>query len=116
MFIKWKYYSQQTSARKKLVKTDLDTGEAPVDEDINRWSDTDNDTPSPDSIHQSSISFKPKEPTLSMVVDIRTTKIDNRLVLPTPKKGDGRAGWWHYNINNISLKTFEVETDLEVIY
>ena len=61
--------NQRMSTRRKLVEPDVNTDEAPVSEDARRWRDTaGSGSPSPDSINRSSISFKPKEPTLSSVV------------------------------------------------
>ena len=81
--------------RRKLVEPDVDTDEAPVDEDVRRWPDaTSSGSPSPDSVRRSSISFKPKEPTLSssVVVVGRAMLTDDRLVPTTPKDGARRAG------------------------
>ena len=72
------------STRRKLVESDVDTDEAPVGVDVRRWQDTaGSGSPSPDS----SISFKPKEPTLSstvVVVGRAMRRTDDRLVPTTP--------------------------------
>ena len=73
--------------RRKLVEQDMDTDEAPVGEDVRRWPETAGTagSPSPDSVRRSSISFKPKEPTLSSSVVIigRAMQTDDRLVPTT---------------------------------
>ena len=73
----------------------MGTDEAPVGEDVRRWLDAaGNGSPSPDSDRRSSISFKPREPTLSSSVDVvgRAMRTDDRLVPTTPKDGARRAG------------------------
>ena len=83
------------STRRKLVEPDVDTDEAPVGEDVQRWPDTPGSgNPSPDSFHRSSIYFKPKEPTLSssVVVVGWAIRTDDRVVPTTPKNGARRAG------------------------
>ena len=83
------------STRWKLVEPDVDTDEAPVGENVRRWPDAaSSGSPSPDSVRRSSISFKPKEPTLSssVVVVGRAMRTDDRLVPTTPKDGATRAG------------------------
>ena len=83
------------STRRKLVETDVDTDEAPVDEDVRRCSvAVGSGSPSPDSVCRSSISFKPKEPTLSSLVVVvgRATRADDRLVPTTPKDEVTKAG------------------------
>ena len=90
--------SQKMSTRRQLVKPDVDTDKAPVGEDVRRRPDTaGSGIPSPDSIHRSSISFKPKELTLSSVVTGRAMQADDQLVRTTPKDGDRRAGRQHLN-------------------
>ena len=79
----------------KLVEPDVDTDAAPVGEDVRRWPDAaGSGSPSSDSVRRSSISFQPKEPTLSssVVVGDRATRTDDRLVSITPKDGATRAG------------------------
>ena len=83
------------STRRKLVETDVDTDKAPVGDDVRRWPNTaGSGSPCLDSVRRSSISFKPKEPTLSssVVVVGRGMRTDDRLVLTTPKDGAMRAG------------------------
>ena len=83
------------SARRKLVEPDVDTDEAPVGEDVCRWPDVaGSGSPAPDSVRQSSISFKTKEPTLSssVVVVGWAMRTDDRLVSTTPKDEARRAG------------------------
>ena len=83
------------STRRKLVEQDVDTDEAPVAEDVRRWPDAaGSGSPSPNSVRRSSISFKPKEPTLSSSVDFVgwVMRTDEQLVLTTPKNGARRAG------------------------
>ena len=80
------------STRPKLVEQDVDTNEAPVGEDVGlrRWPDAaGSGSPSPDSVRCLSISFKPKELTLSSSVIVigRTMQTDDRLVPTTPKVG-----------------------------
>ena len=90
--------NQRMSTRQKLVEPDVDTVEAPVGEDVRRWPDTaGSGNPSPDSVRGSSISFKPKEPTLSssVVVVGRAMRTDDRLVPTTPKDGATRADRRH---------------------
>ena len=80
-----------TSTRQILVEQDVDTDEAPAGEDVRRWPGR---SPSPDSIRRSSISFKPKEPTLSssVVVVGRTMRTDDWPVPTTRKDGAWMAG------------------------
>ena len=83
------------STRRKLVEQDVDTDEAPVDEEVRRWPDAaGSGNPSPDSVRRSSISFNSKEPTLSssVVVVGRAMRTDDRFVQTTPKDGARRAG------------------------
>ena len=83
------------STKRKLVEPDVDTDEAPVGEDVRRWPDAaGSGNPSLDSVRRSSISFKPKEPTLSssVVVVGRAMRTDGRLVPTTRKDGTTRAG------------------------
>ena len=77
--------------RRKLVESDVDTEEAPVGEDVWHWPDTaGSGSPSPDSVHRSSISFKAKEPTLSSSVVVgRAMRTDDRLVPTTLRTGLG---------------------------
>ena len=80
------------STRRKPVEADVDTDEVPVGEDERRWPDAaGSGNPSSDSVRRSSISFKPKEPTLysSVVVVVRAMRTDDRLVPTTPKDGLG---------------------------
>ena len=82
------------STRRKLVEPDVDTDEAPIGEGVRRWLDAaGNGSPSPDWVRRSSISFKPKELTLSssVVVVGRAMRTDDRLVPTTPKDGARRA-------------------------
>ena len=90
------------STRRKLVEPDMDTDEVPIGEDVRRWPDAaGNGNPSMDSVRRSSISFKPKEPTLSssVVVVGRAMRTDDRLVPTTPKDGATRAGRRQYDLN-----------------
>ena len=93
------------STRRKLVEPDVDTDEAPVGEDVRRWSDAaGSGRTSPDSVHRSSISFEPKEPTLSssVVVVGRASRTDDRLLVsPIPKDWATRAGRRQLNLRNI---------------
>ena len=87
------------STRRKLVEPDVNTDEAPVGEDVRRWPDAvGSGSPSPDSVRRSSISFKPKDPTLSssVVVVGRAMRTDDRLVPTTPKDEATRAGGRQY--------------------
>ena len=93
-----------TSTRRKLVEPDVDTDEAPVGEDVRCWPDAaGSGNLSPDSVRRSSITFKPKELTLSssVVVVGRVMQTDDRLVPTTPKDGAMRAGRRQYNKNII---------------
>ena len=76
------------STRRHLVEPDVDTNGAPVGEDVRRLPNTaDSGNPFPHSIHHSCISFKPKEPTFSSVVDGRVLQTDDRLIPTSPKDG-----------------------------
>ena len=80
------------STRRKLVEQDVDTNEAPVGEDVRRLPDAaGNGSPSPDSVRCSSISFKPKEPTLSssVVVVGRAMQTPTGLSRPPLRTGLG---------------------------
>ena len=81
--------------RRKLVNPDMNNDKAPIGEDVRHWPDlAGSGSPSPNSVHRSSISFKPKETTLSALVVVvgRTMRTDDRLVLTTPKDEARRAG------------------------
>ena len=82
------------STRRKLVEPDVDTEEAAVSEVVRRWPDAaDSGSLSPDSGGRSSISFKPKEPTLSsLVVVSRAMRTDDQLVPTITKDRARRAG------------------------
>ena len=78
------------STRRKPIEPDVDADEAPVGEDVRRWPDAaGSGNPSSNSVRRSSISFKPKEPTLysSVVVVVRAMRVEDRLVPTTPKDG-----------------------------
>ena len=83
--------------RHKLNEPVVDSDKAPVSEDVRRWPEAAG-SPSPDLVRRSSISFKPKEPTLSSLVVVvgRAMRTDDWLVPTTPKDGATRAGRRHY--------------------
>ena len=81
------------STRRHPVEPDVDTDEAPVSEDVRRRPDTaDSGSPSPDSIHLSSISCKAKEPTSTSVIVGWALQTEDRLVPTTSTDGARRAG------------------------
>ena len=80
------------STKRQLLEPDVNTDEAHVGDDVRCWPGTaDRGSSSPDSIHCSSISFKPKEPTLSSAVIGRALQTDDRLVPTNPKEGTWKA-------------------------
>ena len=83
------------AARMRLVDTDVDTDEVPVGDDVNHWPESNpSSSPSSDSTRRSS-SINPKEPTSTSVIGGRTTQVDDRPILTTPKEGARRAGRRH---------------------
>ena len=81
------------STKRQPVESDVDTDEVPVGEDVRRWPDTtDSGCPSPDFIHRSFISLKPKKPISIAVVFDRALQTDDWLVATTHKDGAKRAG------------------------
>ena len=85
------------STRRKLVEPDVDTDEALIGEDVRRWPNAaGSGSSSPDFVRRSSISFKPKEPTLSSSVVVgRAKQTDDRFVPTAHKDGTRRTGRRH---------------------
>ena len=75
----------------KLVEPDVDADEAP--EDVRRWPDAaGSGNPSPDSVRRSSISFKPKESTLSSSVVVVGRQCGRTPGLSRPSLRTGLGG------------------------
>ena len=85
--------NHRMSTSRKLDEPGVETEEASVGENVRRWTDTaGSGSISPDSINRSSISFKPKEPTLSSVVVGRAIQTDDQPDPITYKDRARRAG------------------------
>ena len=77
------------SAREKLVETAVDAGDDPVGEDVNRWSDTDRGTSSPDSIQRSPSVLSPEGAHVICSRRLPGSESNDLLVSTTPEEGAG---------------------------
>ena len=87
------------SARNRLVETDMDSDEALVGKDVNRWLESDHSDSRSSDCPPIVIPVQTTKLTSTSVVGGRTTQADNRFVSTDPTDGTIRAVRRHNDDN-----------------